>query len=243
MERNMHILFEDSQVCVIAKPSGVAVHRDGKREEETIADWFAARFPEAKDVGEPLVLTNGTTVDRPGIVHRLDKETSGVMLLAKTQEAFLFLKAQFQKRQVEKTYRAFVWGVMKKDEGSITRPIGRSRSDFRKRSAEFGAKPPLREAHTNYTVIARAGGFSYVEAKPLTGRMHQLRVHLKSQGNPIVCDRLYMPRRECALGFTRLALHALSITVQLLAGEQRTFIAPAPEDFARAEATFKSTIA
>ncbi|XKT74593.1 MAG: RluA family pseudouridine synthase [Patescibacteria group bacterium UBA2163] len=233
--RSVSIIFEDEDVCVVAKPSGMTTHKDGKRDEYTLADWFVEHYPDAQGVGEPLTLTNGTVIDRPGIVHRLDKGTSGVLVLARNQEAFTHLKAQFQDRLVEKEYRAFVWGRMKDDSGVIDKPIGRSRGDFRKRSAEFGAKPPLRDAETRYAVIARGNEHTYLTLTPKTGRMHQLRVHLKAVGNPIVCDGLYAPKKKSALGFERLALHASAITLTLPSGPQETFTAPLPKDFIEAE--------
>jgi len=239
----MEIIFENNDVCVVNKPSGISAHKDGTREEETVADWFVSAYPESRGVGEPLLLTNKTSIERHGVVHRLDKETSGVMILAKTQEAFLFLKKQFQGREVQKHYRAFLWGEIKEPSGLIDKPIGRSRGDFRTRSAEFGAKPPLREAQTEFSVLARGNGFTYVEARPRTGRMHQLRVHFKAHGNPIVCDKLYLPRRECALGFMRLALHAHSLGLTLPTGEVQTFTAPLPSDFLHAEEELKGKIA
>ncbi len=232
---NPQIIFEDDDVMVLCKPAGMSVHRDGKREEKTLADWFMARVPKAQGVGEPLVLTNGTVVDRPGIVHRLDKQTSGVIVLAKNQKAFFFLKEQFKEREIQKTYRAFLWGELKEENGIIALPIGRSKTDFRRRSAERGAKAPLRDALTAWTRLKAAGGFSYVEAKPKTGRMHQIRVHFKALQHPIVGDSLYAPKRGHALGFERLALHALSLTLTLPSGERRTFEAPLPADFVHAE--------
>ena len=228
------IIYEDSDVLVIAKPAGVSVHRDGMREEETIADWFVQKYPEAEGVGEPITLTNGTVVDRPGIVHRLDKETSGVMVLAKNQSAYEFLKKQFQERETRKTYRAFVWGEMKSDSGTVNLPIGRSQSDFRRRSAERGAKAPLRDAETEYEVLLRGGGFSEVRVKPKTGRMHQIRVHMKALQHPLVGDRLYAPRRDYALGFRRLALHAESLSIVLPSGARHMFEAPFPSDIEEA---------
>lgn len=247
------ILYEDADVVVVNKPAGISVHQDGRRKakapegsspgasqgeafrEETLADWFASYVPEAEGVGEPLTLTNGVVVDRPGIVHRLDKETSGVMILAKHQDAFLFLKHQFQERKTTKIYRAFVWGEMKEASGVIELPIGRSRSDFRRRSAERGAKPPLRDALTEWALILGASEFSYVEVRPKTGRMHQIRVHFKALQHPLVADALYAPKRPSALGFERLALHARSLSLALPNGDTRTFEAPLPEDFRRAE--------
>lgn len=229
------IIFEDDDVLVANKPAGMSVHKDGKREEETLADWFVAHVPSAKEVGEPLVLTSGVVINRPGIVHRLDKETSGVIILAKNQKAFLFLKEQFKERQTEKTYRAFLWGELKELSGIITLPIGRSKTDFRRRSAERGAKEPLRDAVTAWARLKIGGGFTYVEVKPKTGRMHQIRVHFKALQYPLVSDSLYAPRRDKALGFDRLALHALSLTLTLPSGERPTFEAALPADFIRAE--------
>ena len=103
---NIDILYEDADVVVIAKPAGVLVHADGHEKNETICDWFVTHYPASKDVGETQTLQNGETIIRPGIVHRLDRETSGVMILAKTQEAHEHLKAQFQGRLAQKTYVA-----------------------------------------------------------------------------------------------------------------------------------------
>lgn len=231
----VEVIFENEDVAVLSKPSGLSVHKDGMRVEETLADWFVARFPESKGVGEPLVLANGTSIDRPGIVHRLDKETSGVIILAKHQDSFLYLKQQFKNREVQKKYRAFLWGVMPDESGIIELPIGRSKSDFRKRSAERGAKAPLRDALTKWKKLSASGDFSYVEASPQTGRMHQIRVHFKALQHPLVGDHLYAPKREYALGFDRLALHALSLTISISPGEKHTFEAQLPSDFIEAE--------
>lgn len=236
------VLYEDDDVVVINKPSGISVHPDGRREEETISDWFVSQYPEAKEVGEPLTLSNGVVVPRPGIVHRLDKDTSGVMVLAKTNEAHAHLKHAFQERMVKKTYRTFLWGALKKQKGIITLPIGRSRSDFRKRSAERHAKEPLREARTDFEVLMHTRDISYVEAKPHTGRMHQIRVHFKAPQNPVVGDMLYAPKKGYALGFQRLALHAFQLSLPLLRGGEKVFEAPLPEDFIKAEKELKELL-
>lgn len=228
------ILFEDEDVVVINKPAGIAAHPDGRRKETTVSDWFLRMYPNAKSVGEPLVLPDGLIIERPGIVHRLDKETSGVMILAKTPSAHAHLKAQFQERHAEKTYRTFLWGELKKPKGIITLAIGRSRSDFRKRSAEKQAKPPLRDARTDYETLVSAGGFSYVDVRPKTGRMHQIRVHFKALQHPVVGDMLYAPKKEYTLGFNRLALHAHTLSLTLPSGGRKTFTAPLPEDFVTA---------
>ncbi|PIR85038.1 RluA family pseudouridine synthase [Candidatus Kaiserbacteria bacterium CG10_big_fil_rev_8_21_14_0_10_45_20] len=232
------ILYENDDIVVVNKPSGISMHQDGRKEavpEETVSDWFIEKFPMARDVGESITLSDGTELKKPGVVHRLDKMTSGVVVLVKNQDTYQALKEQFQSRGIKKTYRAFVWGEVKKERGIITFPVGRSRSDFRKRSAEPHAKPPLREARTDYRVICKKSGVSYVEAMPHTGRTHQIRVHFKALNHPIIGDTLYAPKRKGALGFTRLALHAHSLSFTLPTGEKQTFVAPLPQDFMDAE--------
>jgi 23S rRNA pseudouridine1911/1915/1917 synthase len=235
LQQRIPILYEDESVLAINKPSGLAVHPDGRTEEYTLTDWVREHHPYMVGVGEPLKLQSGEMIDRPGIVHRIDRETSGVLLLAKTQEAHAVLKSQFQNRTIEKTYNCFVYGAPKDDEGEINRPIGRSKKDFRLWSAQRGAKGTMREAVTLWHVLERGdiGGerYAYLEVKPKTGRTHQIRVHLKAINYPIVCDRLYAPKRPCALGFSRLALHARSIVFEASNGETHKIEAPLPADF------------
>lgn len=233
-DKEIEILYADENIVVINKPAGLVAHSDGKREELTLTDWIEKKYPESKGVGEPLTLSNGDEIARSGIVHRIDRETSGVMLIAKNQATFLYLKKQFQDRQVGKIYHAFVYGEMKDDEGVIDRPIGRSKKDFRQWSAQRGARGTMREAITHYKVIARNGGFSFVEVMPKTGRTHQIRVHFKAVNYPIVADSLYAPKKEKALGFERLALHAYSIEFKLPDGKKIKVVAPYPEDFENA---------
>lgn len=228
------ILYEDDDIAAVDKPSGLMVHADGRREEMTVADWVLERYPQARDVGEPQRLSDGSTVARPGIVHRLDAETSGVLLIAKTQEGFAHLKEQFQNRTIGKEYRAFAWGVMKGDRGIIDRPIGKSRSDFRLYSAQRFARGQMRDAVTEYRVLQRGAEHTYLSLAPKTGRTHQLRVHLKAINHPIVCDALYAPKRPCALGFSRLALHAHTISFTTPSGKKISVESPLPEDFQRA---------
>ncbi len=236
---NISILYEDSDVIAINKPSGLLVHSDGRGNEETVIDWILEKYPEVEEVGETQIMSDGSIIVRPGIVHRLDAETSGVLLIAKTEDGFADLKAQFQTRSIKKEYRAFVYGVMKKDHEIINRPIGRSKSDIRLYSAQRGARGTLREAITEYTVLKRGKEYTYLSLSPHTGRTHQLRVHMKAVNYPIVCDRLYAAKYPRALGFERLALHALSITFQTLHGEQMTIEAPFPDDFRKAITSFK----
>lgn len=234
--KNPEIIYEDKNILVIDKPAGLVVHADGRTKEITLADWLVKKYPKIKKVGEPATdEKTGKPIYRPGIVHRLDRETSGVMVIAKNQDTFLFLKQQFQEREIRKTYRAFLFGELKTLRGMIDRPIGRSGSDFRKWSATRGAKGEMREAKTHFHTLALGKGCTYVEAVPKTGRTHQIRVHFKAINHPVLCDNLYGPAKSCLLGFKRTALHAKSLTLQLPGGENRTFEAPLPQDFKKAE--------
>ena len=222
------ILYEDKDILAIDKPSGISVHPDGRSHEATITDWVLKNYPKLKGVGEPIAF-NDTEIDRPGIVHRLDKETSGVLLIVKNKNAFAYFKKQFMDRQIKKTYNAFVSGWVKDDRGVINKPIGRSPSDFRRRLAGRGARGELREAVTEYKVLKRillpinkgeAGRgsliksalsqssinkgereekFTFLEIKPKTGRTHQIRVHMKFLNHPVVCDSLYDPKGFCPI--------------------------------------------
>lgn len=237
---NINIIYEDENIVAVNKPAGLVVHPDGKTIEPTLVDWVIKNYPKLEDVGEPLVLNSGEIIKRPGIVHRLDRETSGILLIAKNQETFLFLKEQFQNREIQKSYRAFVYGEVKNDEGEIDRPIGRSSKDFRMWSAQRGARGKMREALTEYKVLKKGNGFSFVEVNPKTGRTHQIRVHFKAINYPIVADSLYGPKKNVLslashnLGFERLALHSFSIEFKLLNGKELKLEAGLPEDFLNA---------
>lgn len=234
---NIPILYEDSEVLAINKPVGLVVHSDGRTKEETLADWVHAHYPAISEaqVGESIVLSSGEEIKKPGIVHRIDRETSGVLLIAKTQESFLNLKAQFQARTIKKHYKTIAHGFFKDAHGTIDKPIGRSTGDFRKWSAEYGARGELREALTEYNVLGQGEvdgvKLSYLDVFPRTGRTHQIRVHLKAIGHPILGDKLYAPKAPFVLGFTRVALHASSIVFKGLDGEEKRVEAPLPDDF------------
>ncbi|MCC7469600.1 MAG: RluA family pseudouridine synthase [Bacteroidetes bacterium] len=229
------IIFENKDFLVINKPAGLVVHSDGKTKEATLVDWVIENYPEMENVGEPLILANGEVIKRSGIVHRLDRETSGAMILAKTQESFDFFKKAFKDRDIEKTYNAFVFGSVKNDLGTIDAPIARSRSDFRKWSAQRGARGQERMAITEYKVLERfeesGQKFSFLELMPKTGRTHQIRVHMKYLNHPIVGDSLYGGKVWQGLGFDRVALHSRKISFANLQGEVREFEAPYPQDF------------
>jgi len=235
----IEILYEDENILAVNKPAGLAVHSDGKTKEYVLTDWVMENYPEIENVGEKAFY-DGKEIARPGIVHRLDRDTSGVIVVAKNQDTFLHLKKQFQERSVKKTYYAFVYGQMKDSKGVIDRPIGRSSKDFRQWSAQRGARGVMREATTEYEVMEHKTEASYIKLMPKTGRTHQLRVHMKAVNHPIVCDKLYAPKRECLLGFERLALHASYIGFDLPDGLRIKIEAPLPEDFAMALAVLRN---
>ena len=156
------------------------------------------------------------------------------MVVARTQKSFEFLKAQFQDREVKKVYRAFVYGALKEERGIIDKPIGSARGGLGPRTATrpHGVQ---RDARTTYKVLHNGKDAAYVEAFPETGRTHQIRVHFSAIQHPIVCDTLYAPSRKPILGFTRLALHAFSVSFTHPSGKQVVFEAPLPPDFVEAE--------
>ena len=239
------ILYEDRDVLVVNKPAGLVVHADGRTEEPTVVDWILARYPELRDIGEQshnsrFTIHESPAASRPGIVHRLDRETSGALIIAKNQASFFNLKHQFKKQEVRKTYHAFVHGRVKHDDGLIDRPIARSRTNPIRWSATRGRRGEERSAVTEYRVLARGTDCTFLELSPRTGRTHQLRVHLKAINYPIVLDRLYAPNREPALGFTRLALHSRAVSFLLPNGKRITIEAPYPADFQRALKNFEN---
>jgi 23S rRNA pseudouridine1911/1915/1917 synthase len=260
MIMKIKVLFEDKNVLVIDKPAGVMVHSDGKSKEKTISDWLISNYPSVKNVGEPLIIEEKGKKEkilRPGIVHRLDRETTGALLVAKNQKTYEFLKEQFQNHKIKKVYRAFVYGnvpdpkasLLSGKRGIINVPIGRSPKDIREYTAGRGARPPLRDAVTEYIVLNRfsdnslsgqnqSDKFSYVEVYPKTGRTHQIRVHMRYINHPIVSDPLYRGAHDPALGMKRLALHSCSITFRLPSGELKTVESPLPSDFKKVIKTY-----
>ena len=221
---NLSIIYQDNDIVVVNKPAGISVHKGIAEKGETLADWLAEKFPEIKKVGDEPEL-------RPGIVHRLDKDTSGVLVTARNQKSFEFLKNQFQKRDVVKKYLALVEGNLKNDNGVIDLPIGRSRSDFRKKLASNSAKGKSREAVTEDKVLEKFPNHTLVEVYPKTGRTHQIRVHFKAIGHPVVCDSLYGGKRmTCPFGLARHFLHANFLEFVSPSGARLKLEADLPED-------------
>ncbi len=213
------ILYEDADVVAVSKPAGLITHSDGRTQEDTAEEWFTRTYKLESTEAAPV-----------GYVHRLDRDTSGVLVFAKTSSAYEFLRKAFHDREVKKEYLAFVYGAPKKKKGVIDFDIGRSRSNFRLRSAQPKAKGRLREALTNYEVLAEAGEFALMRMTPETGRTHQIRVHLKAIHHPIVGDSLYAPNHQPSLGIVRLGLHAYGLDFPLLSGSRVHVLAPIPAD-------------
>jgi len=200
------ILYEDEEVVVIDKPSGLIVNRAETVKEQTLQDWMEEKYEIRNTKYETE--EGKYFVERSGLVHRLDKETSGVMVLAKTPAAFVELLRQFKEREVQKTYQALTHGIWKSREGEISLPIGRRR-DNRQR---MGVREDGRESVTGYRVIKEYrewafprelrvddrgyGGFSLVAFMPKTGRTHQIRVHARHVGHPVVGDMDYAGRKR-----------------------------------------------
>ncbi len=235
MKENIPIIYEDPNVLVINKPAGMVVHGDGFSKEKTLVDWLIGKYPGIKEVGEDMISQKGEVIKKSGLIQRLDKDTSGVMIIAKNQETFLFLKNQFKNREVKKIYRVILAGALKipaREEKIIDLPIGRSKNDARKRVASKNAGGSLREAVTVFRLLENLGDkYAYVEAEPKTGRTHQLRAHFKAYNHPIIGDTLYNPNNNGEGAIKRQALHAYSLTLDLPTGETKTFTAPLPTDF------------
>ncbi|OHB24000.1 MAG: hypothetical protein A2542_04035 [Parcubacteria group bacterium RIFOXYD2_FULL_52_8] len=240
------IIYEDVGLLVLNKPAGLLMHAHIGSSESTLVDWLLENYPETKNVGEGVGEGTGKYM-RAGLVHRLDRETSGVVLVAKTQAAYQVLKGQFSAGSAEqgydkrpkKVYQAIVYGTVKEEQGMINRPIGRSRGNPKLRTVGAKATGIAREALTYYKVLERFRltpdeSYTFLEAYPKTGRTHQVRVHLGSLGKPVVCDALYAPGKVCPLGLGRHALHAASIEVVVPGGARKCFAAPLPADMARA---------
>lgn len=217
MNMKIKVLYEDTNILAIDKPTGIMVHPDERGKDKTILDLFIKKYPKIE------------------IVHRLDKETSGVMLLAKNKKTHEALKKQFQDREIKKIYNAIVIGNVKHDHGFINKPIGRSPVDFRRWLAGRGARGELRDAITEYKVLKRFLDkkikFTYLEVKPKTGRTHQIRVHMKYLNHPVVGDTLYNPKGPSPKGIKRMALHAVSIEFKDLKGKTIKVESPLPLEF------------
>ena len=236
------MIYQNEDFLVLNKPAGMLVLSDNSKFKSqksklgwpTLTSWLIERYPEIKKVGD-------NPEERPGIVHRLDKDTSGVMVVARNQRTFEYLKNLFQEHQVQKKYLALVYGEPKEKTGVINQPISLKPGTTRR--TIFGGKME-KEAVTEYEFIEgfrlKVVGFrkkresfidvSLLEVKPKTGRTHQIRVHLASIGNKIVNDPIYASKKE-KIGNGRLMLHAKVLEFTAEDGRRMRFEAEPPEDF------------
>jgi 23S rRNA pseudouridine1911/1915/1917 synthase len=240
----LDILWRDEYCAAINKPAGLVVHPGHGNRDGTLVNSLLFHLPD---------LSEGSGADRPGIVHRLDKDTSGVLLVALSNRSHLAFADLFASRKVAKTYLGFCIGTRPADHGTIDEPLGRSTSNPLKRAVSAQGK----ESRTEFWLLGHRGGISFVRFKLHTGRTHQIRVHCSHAGFPIVGDRLYgggvestrslepLERRfaarimEC---FGRQALHAWSVGFEHpFTHEQRMVVAPLPDDFRRASELFGVT--
>jgi 23S rRNA pseudouridine1911/1915/1917 synthase len=227
------IIYEDENVLTINKPPGIVVFSEKPTIKKTLAQLLIEQFPYLKDVHQP---------PRYGIVHRLDKDTSGILLVAKNRKSLFFLQEQFQKRKVEKKYIALVIGIIKKEKGEVKTLIGRSPKDRKKQKAYLPFEPKSegkREAVTEYRVLTRFHQrfgsqekyYTLVEVMPKTGRKHQIRTHFHYLGHPIAGDKLYSFKNQTIpQGLERQFLHASFLKIILPEGKKRELRTDLPED-------------
>jgi 23S rRNA pseudouridine1911/1915/1917 synthase len=240
------ILFEDSYLLIVDKPAGIVVNRAGSVSSETVQDWVDSylSFPLKRDLskenaGSPLgsgmTITQDDFFSRSGIVHRIDKETSGILIVAKTESVFLSMQLAFKERTVKKVYCAITHGIIVPPEGEICAPVGRMSWN----REHFGIVPGGKDAMTKYAVqgnwfLSHGEKFSFVSLYPETGRTHQIRVHLKYIGHPILGDYLYAGRktaRDDRLWAKRVMLHAKEISfTHPKTGEMLLVKSPIPRD-------------
>lgn len=215
---SLNIIHEDVHIIVINKPSGLVVHPGAGRKQKTLVNALLYHFPGIREIGPK---------ERPGIVHRLDKETSGVIVVAKSERAFSELQGQFRQRKVGKRYLGLVWGNISQEEGCFSWALGRHSRHGERMSIK--TKKP-RPAETLYKVLKRYDGFTLLDINPVTGRTHQIRVHLAASGHPLVGDVRYGHKRS-KIRCPRLFLHAYKITLDHpQTGEKVEYSSPLPED-------------
>ena len=225
------IVFENEDFIVINKPAGVQVHPSAKKEQDTLVNGLLFKFPEISTVGDAPEI-------RPGIVHRLDKDTSGVMLVARNEKTFEKLKKKFKNHEIQKTYWAIAHGRLENKKGIIDKPLARARNYKKQTIANAKTQTKVREALTEYEVLKEIGDYSLIELKPKTGRTHQIRIHLSSLRHPIAGDEKYCLKniksnRDIKLpACNRHLLHAKEIKFSLN-GKNFEFEASLPNDFLR----------
>jgi 23S rRNA pseudouridine1911/1915/1917 synthase len=218
------ILYSDEHLVVVDKPAGLVVYPSAGHEQGTLMNAVLYHCGKTASIGGPL---------RPGVVHRLDKDTSGVMVVALSDEAYYGLIEQFRERRINRKYRVLVYGEIKADSGTIDLEIGRSSSDRKKMSTRTRRG---KEALTRWRVLKRYGAATLIEARLGTGRTHQIRVHFSALGHPVLGDRVYGKKssldvRRRKIVFHRQMLHAETLGfTHPVRGEQLEFSSPPPSD-------------
>jgi len=225
----LNVIFENADIVVINKQAGLQVHPSFNEKANTLANALLAKYPEIVDVHDDSV---GAEY-RPGIVHRLDKYTSGVMVIARNMKAFIALKENFKNRHIQKQYIAIARGIFNEKEGIIDKSIAKSSSYKKQVIARPNTKTTIKSAETHFRIIREATNYSLVELIPKTGRTHQIRIHLASIGHPIVGDCVY-GHDEASETLKKLdsrhLLHAKKLCF-ILFDKKYTFSAPMPKDF------------
>ncbi|MBO4472714.1 MAG: RluA family pseudouridine synthase [Clostridia bacterium] len=216
----IEVLYEDADIAVVNKPQGMVTHPAAGSPDGTLVNALLARVTDLSGINGEI---------RPGIVHRLDKDTSGVLVIAKNDAAHLSLSKQISEKTALRYYYALLVGKLASDEGIVDKPIARSKKDRKKMAVGEGG----RKAVTLYRVIERFPGYTLVECELRTGRTHQIRVHMKSIGHPVVGDPVYGKESPLAPQGQLLHAHKLVLT-HPTTGERMTFEAPINEVFAAA---------
>ncbi len=221
----LDVVYEDADVIVVNKPSGMLVHPAVASDTATLANALIGR--------DPAIAAVGDAPERPGIVHRLDKDASGLIVAAKTKRAFEALKSQFKKHEVEKKYAVLVDGAPPKDEGTVSLAIGRSAKGG-KMAARHDALEGDRDAVTHYRIEERFSEATLLSVRTETGRTHQIRAHMNALGCPVVGDALYGDKMRGRIKSPRLFLHAKTLAfAHPITGKRLEFSAPLPQELQR----------
>ncbi len=220
------VIYEDSNILVINKPSGIVVHPFDFSEEDTVLDWLTRHHPDIFKIENYFTLQDGRTINLGGIVHKLDRDTSGVLVIAKTKHAYDTLRKAFTDHTIRKVYLALIEGTIEADALRINAPLGRNKKDYKQVAFPKNPRGELRDAVTDLTVILRGNGITLVKLEPITGRTHQLRAHMTHISHPIVGDKAYGSTIDAA----RIILHAQMLTCNIN-NQELTFEAPAPQEF------------
>ncbi len=248
-ELKPQVIYNDDDYLVIDKPAGLLVHAGVDKSELSLVDWLLQNYPQIRTVGEDS--------SRPGIVHRLDRDVSGLMVVAKNNKSFAHLKEQFKSRQVEKIYLALAHGQISKDEATINFPIKRAKGGHKMAALPLNTEDLLsrpsprqrdqgnisglfkaREAITEFSVIKRYVNYTYIQVKLITGRTHQIRVHLSAYGHPLLGDDLYATKkskqRNVKINLGRIFLFASKLSFLSLEGKKLEFSLELPAELQKA---------